>query len=56
MLLHNFLIICEDAWEEEDIEFFDENVMEERNLNTDAANLRLHVQARALEWHELHRR
>ena len=56
MLSHNFLISCKDAWEEEDIEFLDEKVMEERNLNIGAANLRLHVQARVLEWHELHRR
>ena len=49
MLLHNFLLICKDAWEEEDIEILDENVKEERDLNIDSANLRLHAQARSLE-------
>jgi hypothetical protein len=51
MILHNFLLICHDAWDDdEDIEEIIE-INAERNVNINARNLRLQVQAMVLNWH-----
>jgi hypothetical protein len=50
MILHNFLLIFNDCWNFENTAPEEENEVEERNININAQNLRLHVQATALEW------